>query len=372
MTQHVFAPDRAIRVGIIGASGTGWGRAAHLPAIATIPGLEVTAVSTTRLESAKATAQEFGIPEAYDNPDDLIGSDSVDLVILAVRVEHHYGLLQKILQAGKPVYSEWPSGSNLQQTRELRDGFAAAGVYAVPGLQARSTPALRYVRDLVRDGYVGRVLSSTLVGDGAPWGDVVDPSMAYLQDDARGGTMMTIPFGHTIDGVCSVLGEFASLAAMTAIQQPVVRLDGTGETVEKTTSDQLLVSGQLTNGAMLSAHYRGGKTAGTALHWEINGTEGTLVVTAPSGNLQLSPLTIQGATAGEGRLREMAVPASHVNAHPSLPHAAATVAETLLLVEHDLRHGTRLAPTFDDAVTRKEMLDALRRAADTGTTQHLA
>src|SRR6185312_5805850 len=155
-----FAPDQTIRVGIIGASGPGWGRVAHLPAIATIPGLEVTAVSTTRLESARATAEEFGIPEAYDNPDDLIGSDSVDLVILAVRVEHHYELLRKILQAGKPVYSEWPSGSNLQQTRELRDGFAAAGVYAVPGLQARSTPAIRYVRDLVRDGYVGRVLSS--------------------------------------------------------------------------------------------------------------------------------------------------------------------------------------------------------------------
>jgi predicted dehydrogenase len=371
LSQHPFNPDRAIRVGIIGASGTGWGRVAHLPAIATFPGLEVTAVSTTRLESAKATAEEFGIPEAYDNPDDLIGSDSVDLIILAVRVQYHHGLLQKILKAGKPVYSEWPSGSNLQQTRELRDGFAAAGVYAAPGLQARSRPAIRYVRDLVRDGYVGRVLSSTLVGAAAPWGDVVDPHMAYLQDDALGGTLMTIPFGHTIDAVCSVLGEFESIAAMTAIQQPLVRLDGTGETVEKTTPDQLLVSGRLMDGTMLSAHYRGGKTAGTGLHWEINGTEGTLVVTAPGGNMQLSPLTLQGATAGAGKLQELDVPASYVHADTSLPHAAGTVAETLLLVEHDLRHGTRLAPTFDEAVTRKEMFDALRRAADTGTTQRL-
>ena len=100
MTQassHItFNPDRPIRLGIIGASTEGWARTAHLPAIATIPGLEVSAVSTTRMESARETAREFGVPEAYDNAEDLIASDSVDAVILAVRVEHHFELLQQI------------------------------------------------------------------------------------------------------------------------------------------------------------------------------------------------------------------------------------------------------------------------------------
>jgi predicted dehydrogenase len=373
LTQHTstFSSDRPIRVGIIGASAAGWGRMAHLPALATIPGLEVSAVSTTRLDSARATAEEFGIAEAYDNPDELIGSASVDLVIVAVRVQHHYGLLQKILAAGKPVYSEWPSGSTLDQTRRLRDGFTAAGVYAATGLQARARPEIRYLRDLIRDGYLGRVLSSTLVGAAGPWGNVVDPHMAYLQDDALGGTMMTIPFGHTIDAVCTVLGEFDSLAAMTAIQQPLVRLAGTEDTVEKTTPDQLLLAGRLVDGTMVSAHYRGGPTAGTTLHWEINGTEGTVVVSAPNGNIQLSPLTLHVATAGATTLEELQVPASYVHAEASLPAPAGTVAETLLVVEHDLRHGTQLAPTFEDAVTRKEMLAAIRRAADTGTPQRL-
>ncbi|MDN5723907.1 MAG: hypothetical protein L0H20_13085, partial [Corynebacterium sp.] len=113
-------------------------------------------------------------------------------------------------------------------------------------------------------------------------------------------------------------------------------------------------------------------TAGTALHWEINGTEGTLVVTAPNSNLQLSPLTLHGSTAGATDLAELQVPETYVHADTALPAPAATIAETLLLVERDLRHGTRLAPTFDDAVTRKEMLETIRRAADTGTQQKLA
>lgn len=174
------------------------------------------------------------------------------------------------------------------------------------------------------------------------------------------------------DGVCHVLGEFESIAATAAIQRPVVRLQGTDETVEKTTPDQLLVSGRLAGGVMISAHYRGGQTTAEPLHWQIDGTDGTIVVTAANSNLQLSPLTIRGATVGEDALRELEIPSTHVNTPQSLPYAAATVAEALLLMEHDLRHGTRLAPTFDDDVARKEMLDAMRRAADTGITQQLS
>jgi predicted dehydrogenase len=370
LTVGVPASDRPIRVGVIGASTTGWGRLAHLPALATIPGLEVTAVSTTRMESARQTADEFGVAEAYDDEEALIASDAVDLVVVAVRVEHHFELLKKIARAGKPVYSEWPSGSNLAQTRELRDAFAAAGVLAVTGLQARSTPGMRYIADLIRDGYVGRVLSTTLVGAGAPWGDAVDPRNAYLEDDDLGGTMITIPFGHSIDGICSILGEFTSLSAMTAIQRPLVRLDGTDRTVRKTTPDQVLVQGRLGDDVMISAHYRGGPTAGTTHQWEINGTLGAIVVTSQN-SLQISPLTIRGATAGECELGELAIPRSYWNADPRLPYPAVSVAEALMLMEHDMRRGTSTAPTFDDAVRRKELLEAVRRAAESGVTQRL-
>jgi hypothetical protein len=47
------------------------------------------------------------------------------------------------------------------------------------------------------------------------------------------------------------------------------------------------------------------------------------------------------------------------------------VAEALMVAEHDLRHGTQRAPTFDDAVRRKELLEAMRRAAETGVTRYL-
>ena len=58
-----MATTDKIRVGIIGASPhRGFASIAHIPALQALPGLEITAVCTTRQESADATARHFGIP----------------------------------------------------------------------------------------------------------------------------------------------------------------------------------------------------------------------------------------------------------------------------------------------------------------------
>jgi predicted dehydrogenase len=63
-----MATDK-IRVGIIGASmRNGWGRDAHIPALSALPEFEITAVSTSRQETADETAKHFGIPHAFADP----------------------------------------------------------------------------------------------------------------------------------------------------------------------------------------------------------------------------------------------------------------------------------------------------------------
>jgi predicted dehydrogenase len=52
-----------IRLGIIGANVCdGCGSDAHTPALRTLPEFEITAVSTSRRETADETAKHFGIP----------------------------------------------------------------------------------------------------------------------------------------------------------------------------------------------------------------------------------------------------------------------------------------------------------------------
>src|SRR2546422_2055666 len=256
---------KRIRVGIIGANpDRGWAAQAHIPALKSLPDdLEFTALSTSRRESADAASKRFGVPLAFDNHQELVNNDAVDVVAVTVKVPYHLELATAALDAGKAVYCEWPLGNGLIEAETLAALAKKKGVLAVAGLQARSAPSVAYVRDLIKQGYVGEVLSTTLIGSGMGWGPTVEPFNAYLNDKKNGATMLSIPFGHTVDALCHCLGEVRELTATMTVRRKSFTIDGTGERKPMATEDQVCVTGLLDGGAALSIHYRGGLSRGT-------------------------------------------------------------------------------------------------------------
>src|SRR2546427_9896159 len=156
---------KRIRVGIIGANpDRGWAAQAHIPALTSLPAdFEITALSTTRRESADAAGRLFGVPAAFDNHQELVNSPTVDVVAVTVKVPHHLELASAALVAGKAVYCEWPLGNGLREAETLAARAKKKGVLAVVGLQARSAPAAAYLRGPIKQGCRGEVLLSTLV-----------------------------------------------------------------------------------------------------------------------------------------------------------------------------------------------------------------
>jgi len=144
---------------------------------------------------------------------------------------------------------------------------------------------------------------------------------------------------------------------------------GTGESKPMNVDDQVLVNGLLDNGAAFSIHYRGGVSRGTNMLWEINGTEGDLQLTAAGGQAQIFEMTVRGGKGAQSSLEVLSVPEKY---RWSPPQGASTnVAQAYALFARDYREGTHLCPTFDDAVTRHRMLDAIETAAATGQRQTL-
>src|SRR3989475_5050896 len=164
--------SKRIRVGIIGANpDRGWAAQAHIPALKSLPDdFEITALSTSRRESAEAASTRFGVPLAFDNTQDLVNRADVDVVAITVKVPHHFELATAALRAGKAVYCEWPLGNGLQEAETLAALAKTQGVLAVAGVQARAAPAGGFVRDLGREGDVGEGLSTPLIGPGNGWG----------------------------------------------------------------------------------------------------------------------------------------------------------------------------------------------------------
>ncbi|SDK34288.1 Predicted dehydrogenase [Nonomuraea maritima] len=363
-----------IGVGIIGASVGGWAAISHIPALRALPDYDVRAISTTRRASADLAAREFGVPDAFDNPADLIAAPGVDLVVVSVKVPHHHALISDALAAGKMVYSEWPLGVDSAEAADLAARAEAAGVRTVIGLQGGSLPVIRHVRDLVADGYVGRVLGSTLVGSALSWGAQTDTAHAYVYDAAFGVTPLTSSTLHAIEAVNTVLGDLATVSANLVTGRKEVMVADSGATVPVTVADQVSVTGTFRNGAALSLFYRGGFSRGDNFRWEINGTEGDLVLTAPgiNGNLQALDLRLQGGRGNDQSVTDLPVPdALFLPVTPELPSTAQGVAHLYARFAQDLREGTETVPGFTHALQRHHLIDTIQRASRTGTTQTL-
>src|SRR5207302_2784961 len=247
-----------------------------------------------------------------------------------------------------------PLGNGLQEAEQLAALAKQQGVLAVAGLQARAAPSVLYVRDLVRQGYVGEMLSTTLIGSGMGWGPAVEPFNAYLNDKKNGATMLSIALGHSADALCYCLGEVRELSATMTTRRKTYTIAGTAESKPMNAEDQVGVTGLLESGAAFSIHYRGGVSRGANLLWEINGTEGDLQLTATGGQAQIWELDVRGGKDAQSSLDVMPVPQKYWWAPPQGP--GTNVAQAYARFARDYREETHLCPTFEDAVTRHRML----------------
>src|SRR5438046_8291361 len=270
LTERTTGLDRAghrrqstLGVGIIGVNPAwGWAATAHIPALRALPNYEIRALSATSAEAARAAGDAFGVAAVYSHHDELVARPDVDVVAVTVKVPHHRELVSAALAAGKAVYCEWPLGRDLDEARGMAALAAKQRVRTVVGLQARQAPAIEFVQELLRDGYVGEVLSTTMVGVSIS-GDVVGQSNAYMLDKANGANVLTIAVGHSLDLLNYVLGEFTDLSAVSNLRRPLITIGETGERIVKTAADQIAVIGTLTSGATASVHVREAVVGGT-------------------------------------------------------------------------------------------------------------
>lgn len=347
-----------IRVGIIGANLSNgdplrhsWGVRAHLPALKALPEIDVVAVCTTHMETAQATARHFNIPLAFENAEAMVQHPDVDLVDVCVNVTSHHQLVSLALNAGKHVFCEWPLGMNLAEAQELRDLAEARGVKHMIGLQSRAAPVYDYMKQLVANGYVGRVLSCSMAG-----------SMTMAPSPRSAGYSL-IHAGHCLDTLFSVLGEELQQGSTIVANDPV--------------ANHILVNGRLASGAFVDINIRHIPVLGTGFSFEVDGTDGVLVASIDAKELpgrgirslgeQLNQVTLRSGRKGEP-VAELVVPAEHRWVPAEVPSGPPLgVAQMFRKFAESIRTGTRVEADFALAVKRHELFARLERASEKGT-----
>ena len=256
-----------IRLGIIGANiHRGWAVRSHLPAVVASPEFELTAVCTTRMESAEESRQKFGARLAFDDYRKMLDHPDIDAVAVSLRVPAHYEPTMDALNAGKHVYTEWPLGRTTAEAVEMADLAREKGVRNMVGLQSRANPVLLYVKDLVASGYVGEVMSCHISRIG---GGVLErqSDRTWQRDKELGANTLTISCGHTIDALRFVVGDFSQMSSVVSTQASQWYEVDTDQMVDVTSPDNILVSGKLASGGVASVHIASNPFAGSGYRY---------------------------------------------------------------------------------------------------------
>jgi predicted dehydrogenase len=367
-----MASSEKLRVGLIGAGGR-WGPWAHVPALQGLPETELYAVCTAHADTAQAAADKYGVKRAYSDVKALGKDPQVEAALVAVRVPAHYTLTKDALEAGKHVYCEWPLGANTKEAEELAALARRKKLQTMVGLQRRASPAYLYMRELIKDGYVGEMLSvnMTLMGSGV----LTRTSDRTWQRDAKlGANPLTITFGHVIDAVLMVAGELAEVSALVSTRVPQWFETDTKRYVDTTAPDNIMIQGRLENGAVISANVGVQPYHGTGHRFEIYGKDGTLAMIGGGEAGQEESRRIVGGKKGDKSLQELPVPDRLKWVPESVRKVgrAYDVGQMWVNFSKAIRAGKSVEPDFDHAVRRHRMLDAIVRASETGQLQKVA
>lgn len=354
-----------IRTGIVGATvtqgGSGWGAHAHVPALRLLPGYALQAVCTAHADTAQASKEQFGAALAFHDIDAMAHHPTIDLVAVCVRVPGHKDLVMAGLRANKAVFCEWPLGATLAEAQEMATFAKERGLKTIVGLQARSDPTLMYARDLIREGYIGDVLTANLSvisqqalerGAGRIW----------QGDRTNGANTLTIAGGHALDGLCYVLGEFEALAARVTTRIKTWKSTETGQDVPVDAPDSISVAGALQSGAEVSVHIAAIPFHPSGTRLEIYGRAGTIVISAPRA-FNIGPNVLYAAK-GNAPLAEMPAPDHYTLVPAGVPPGPPyNVAQAYTRAAKAFSAGMGFEVDFDLAVTRHKLIDAIERSS---------
>ena len=289
---------------------------------------------------------------------------NVDMVIVSVKVPEHAQLTEPAILANKSVFVEWPLGRSLEEAERLTRLAREHKIKTQVGLQARQSPSIRKVKAMVEAGQLGKILATKLLAHGGVLGPTTTEDMAYIWPIENGANLVTIPAGHAIDALCFVLGEFSSLQATLAVNQnesSVVDSEGKEiRKITKTSHDMMAVQGSLVNGGIASIVYQpDSSTTGKNFYWEINGTKGSVVLEGPVGHVQMFEPTLKFVSSEkDAKFEEI-----KLEQVKDFTHNVGSGYDAFVGV------GDGSLTTFEDAVIRHRMIEAMYKSNRDGTRE---
>jgi len=359
---------KKIRVGLVGIGN--WARHGHVRVLQLLPEYEISALYSQRQQAAAEAAETFGIRHVVGSLQELVNHPEVDLVVVLTTAPQHEQAVRAAIAANKDVYCEWPLTPDTRTSQELLRLAEEAGVRTVVGLQRRLAPHNRYLRDLLQGGYVGKLRSVRMHVSMNYFQALRPNALRWTAPAENFSSVIAIYAGHFLDMLLTATGWPHRVSGLLVNQFPVVTIRETGEQIETTAPDQLVLSGMIGDDAVLSVHIEGGKRNGSGVQIDITGDAGDLRITNRSAFGDLGDdYVIEGAHGDNLPLQVLELPIGYDTlTSAELPSAVLELAYLYQAYAHDFNQHTHTAGTFADAIRMHQLLDAALLSHKTGQT----
>jgi len=147
---------KSLKFGIIGCSRIA--KRSVIPAIIKSNFAELEIIGSRSSDKAKEFAKEFNC-EKFGTYEDVISSDSVDVVYISTPIDTHAEWSNKATAAGKHVYVEKSSTDNLKTAEKMVESAKENNVRLMEGFMFRFHPQHQKVKELIKEGKIGEIRS---------------------------------------------------------------------------------------------------------------------------------------------------------------------------------------------------------------------
>ncbi|MDP4192775.1 MAG: Gfo/Idh/MocA family oxidoreductase [Bacteroidota bacterium] len=137
--------------------GTGFIGPVHIEALRRIPEVELEAVASLDIESARSVAKKFSIPKVYSTWKDIIEDNQIQVVHNCTPNNLHFEINKAIILSGKHIISEKPLTLTSKEASELLRLVKEKRVVNAVNFNYRFYPLAQQARTMVEKGELGNI-----------------------------------------------------------------------------------------------------------------------------------------------------------------------------------------------------------------------
>ena len=208
----------------------------------------------------------------------LVERGDIDVIDCCTPNFLHKEVVIGAMRAGKHVYCDKPLATNLAEAQEIVAVARESGVQHQMTFNYRFLPATMRAKQLVQEGFLGRVFSFRVAYLHSGYTDAERPFSWRLDVTRSGGGALFDLGSHALDLLRFLLGEYDSVSALTETlikERPLPGRPGEKRPVE--VDDLVLMTARMANGAVGSVEAsRLATGTNDELRFEIHGQQGAM------------------------------------------------------------------------------------------------